>query len=104
MKAKPKKSAKKGSTPKVGDDIYVYTSLYLSHGADDFQGGLCKVSRVDKEISAGKPTVFVVVKERPGHSYNWEYLAERQAELKKEFGRRRGRPDPDNHPDSNRWD
>jgi hypothetical protein len=93
MKAKPKKSAKKVSIPKVGDDIYVDTSLYLSHGPDDFQGGLCKVSRVYKEISAGKPTVFVVVKEGPGHDYNWEYLAERQAELKKEFGRRCGRWD-----------
>ncbi len=88
----------------VGSQIYVPTSLYLSHGADDFQGGLCKVSEVKAGISAGEEATFVSVEERPGHSYNWAYLEPKQAELRERFGTDRGYPDPDNAPEANRWD
>jgi len=30
--------------PKVGDLIYVDSSIYLSHGVDDFIGGLYEIS------------------------------------------------------------
>jgi hypothetical protein len=81
--------------PVVGSDIYVGTSLYIDHGEDDFQGGLCTIKHKEMSTSAGKPTWFVTVKERPGVSYNWEILMERQEELKAEFGNNRGYKDPD---------
>ena len=90
--------------PKVGQDIYVRTALYLSHGADDVIGGLAKVTELSKGISAGKSVTYVEVKEHPGHSYNWELLALEQKALKKKFGKKRAHPDPDNDPEMNRWD
>lgn len=103
-KAKPKREAKKGP-PRIpaltGQDIYVPSQMYISHGADDFLGGLCRVQTVKMEMSAGELVPFVEVMERPGHFYNWEILKEDQDKLRKEYGKRRGRPDPDNHPDSN---
>lgn len=89
--------------PKVGDEVCVGTSLYLSHGVDDFHGGLCKISRVESQISAGKPSWFVTVGERPGWSYNYEVLMESQEKWKAEYGETRGYPDPDNSPESNSW-
>jgi hypothetical protein len=90
--------------PKVGEDIYIPTQLFLSHGMDDFLGGLCQIVRVKKGISAGEPTWFVSVAEDPGTEYNWEILLEKQNELKAKCGDRRGRPDPDDRPEFNRWD
>ena len=78
--------------PKVGDTIYVKTSLYIDHGADDVLGGKATVTRVEKDRNGDW---FVSVKEHPGNSYNWSYLGPRQAELKKKYGRRHARSDPD---------
>jgi hypothetical protein len=88
--------------PKVGEDIYVGTSLYLSRGRDDFQGGLCEVSRVYKSMSGGEMVTWVEVKEKGGSGLNWEqFLKGEQAKLEKEFGDKRGYPDPDDHPSAN---
>jgi len=89
--------------PAVGSDIYVPSAWYLSHGADDFHGGLCQVVEVTLSTSAGEPTWFVEVHERPGHGYIWALLSEQQESLKAEYGDTRGYPDPDNDPESNRW-
>lgn len=89
--------------PLVGDDIYIDTSLYLGHGVDDFKGGLCKVSAVNKGTSGGKEVDFVSVEERPDYSYNWKYLAEEQDRLKGEFDQDRGHKDPDYRPQFNDW-
>lgn len=89
--------------PKIGEDIYIGSSWYLSHGIDDFRGGKCRVSCIKIETSAGRPTWFVGVEENPSSRYNWETLRKEQAKLKKEFGEERGRPEPDDDPDSNRW-
>ncbi|MCK9543452.1 MAG: hypothetical protein M0R03_15635 [Novosphingobium sp.] len=35
--------------PKVGDEIYVGSSYYIDHGEDDFDGGLCKIIKVEIE-------------------------------------------------------
>lgn len=95
MKKKTTKS-KVIKTPKVGQKIYVDTSLYLSHGSDDFVGGIATVTRVYKEISGGEKVTFVDIAERPGHGYNWtQFLMNKQAELKKEFGKRKAHADPD---------
>lgn len=93
-----------GPPPEVGKDIYVLSSYYLSHGADDFEGGLCKVTKVYADMSAGEPTWFVEIEERPGYRYNWALLRKEQDKLKAQHGDRRGYPDPDNDPDANRWD
>lgn len=87
--------------PKVGDTIYVPTALYLSHGRDDFHGGKATVSKVTSGISAGEEVPFISVKERPRTSYNWEFLAEKQADLKARFGDTLSYPDPDYDPQSN---
>jgi len=86
--------------PKVGDKIYVSTSIYLSHGIDDFRGGWAIVSRVTREYGS----IFVEIEERPGHGYNWKFLGDEQKELAKEYGDQHAEPDPDNAPESNRWD
>ena len=76
----------------------------MSHGQDDFVGGLVKVSKVLLGISAGKPTPFVEIKERPGTQYNWLILAEEQEKLKAQFGDKRAYADPDDREEFNRWD
>ena len=98
-----KKKTDKIKKPMVGDKIYVDSSFYISHGEDDFVGGLATISGVSKGMSAGDDTWFVSIVERPGHEYNYEILVEgdRQKKLKKEFGRRKPYPDPD--PVSSPW-
>lgn len=91
-------------TPQVGDDIYLPTALYLSHGADDFIGGLARVRRVGPGMSAGEYVPFVEVAERPGTYYNWRHLREEQEKLRTKFGDNRSYPDPDLRPEFNRWD
>lgn len=90
--------------PKVGDEVYIPTSLYLSHGADDFEGGLCEVIEVKPGLSAGEDTTYIRVKERSFTQYNWKFLAEKQKEYKETYGDRRGHADPDYRPEFNRWD
>lgn len=76
--------------------------MYLSHGMDDFEGGLCKITKVDVGISAGKPEWFIEIEERPG--YNYHILMESQEEWKAQYGTNRGHPDPDDREEFNRWD
>ena len=80
---------------KKGDKIYVNSSYYLSHGSDDFEGGIATVSKVTENMSAGNKTPFVEIKERPGSSYDWKELSKKQKELKKEFGTQKAHPKPD---------
>jgi hypothetical protein len=77
--------------PKVGDSIYVDTSLYVTHGADDFIGGLCEVASVKEEWG----TLWVCVKEDPETLYGWPELYKIQDRLKSEFGNKRGYKRPD---------
>jgi len=81
--------------PKIGQIVYVPTSLYISHGRDDFRGGVCTISRITDDTSAGKPVPFVEVEERLGHRYNWQYLSENQKKWKSECGNQKGREDSD---------
>lgn len=85
------------SAPRVGDDVYVPSSLYLSHGVDDFRGGLCRIVAVSELL--GRP--FVEVEEDPGTLHSWAYLMERQEEWRERYGDRRGHPDPDLRPEFN---
>jgi hypothetical protein len=81
--------------PKVGDKVYVPTMLHLSHGVDDFQGGLCTVGDTKEDIIKGQPCTFVFIEE-DGSWFNWDtYLAPQQDALSQEYGDRKGRPKPD---------
>ena len=80
---------------KKGDKIYVETSLYLSHGSDDFVGGVSTVSKVYEAISGGEKHTFIEIEERPGTGYNWsQFLSLKQDELKERFGEQKAHPDP----------
>lgn len=83
----------KVNPPKIGDLIYMRSSLYIDHGEDDFVGGLCEVDHLKKQ--PGSNTYFVGVKERPGCSINWDVLSAEQEKLAKKYGTRRGYCDPD---------
>jgi hypothetical protein len=85
--------------PKVGDLVYVDTSLFVTHGIDDFIGGLCEVIAVDPP---GKENCSIRVKEDPDTIHSWAYLAELQEKLKAEFGQSRGYQRPDYRPEFNR--
>lgn len=88
--------------PKVGDELYVPTKLYLSRGCDDVLGGRAKVCKVEIKLSI----TWVYVEEHPGHGYNWEFLQADQEKLRLEYGDQRARPNPDNDPSANehmRW-
>ncbi|HET7871650.1 MAG TPA: hypothetical protein VFL42_04000, partial [Terriglobales bacterium] len=86
-----------------GDVIYVDTSLYLSHGRDDFRGGLAEAIGFRSDISAGKPTPFVCVAQDPDTWHNWTILAPMQKELRAQHGKQWAHPDPDLRPEFNEW-
>lgn len=65
--------------PKVGDVIVVDPS-------DDSCGGLAEISWVAPGMSAGIMVPFVKVKQLPGCSWNWQFLALRQKKLFESYG------------------
>jgi len=81
--------------PKIGDEIYVPTALFIGHGKDDRMGGKAQIYHVEDGISDGKPTIYISVYEHPNIRYNWKHLEERQDELKETYGDYRARMDPD---------
>jgi len=85
----------------IGDVVYVETELYLSHGRDDFRGGLAEVIEVTNAISKGKPTPFILIAQEPDTRHNWRLLAAAQKTLRAEFGKRWAGPDPDQRPEFN---
>lgn len=85
---------------KPGDEIYVGSSWYLSHGADDFCGGLAKIS----EIYTDRWGIWCIFEEREGHPYNFEILLREQKNLEKAYEGKRAHKCPDLHPDTIRWD
>jgi hypothetical protein len=87
-----------GQAPKlrVGDVIYVDTELYISHGQDDFRGGLAEVVELKPDKIGGKPVLFARVAQEPDTWHNWTtFLAPMQKKLRAEFGRKWAHPNPD---------
>lgn len=82
-------------TPAAGDLIYVDTAYYCDHGQNNVRGGLARVTGTEMRISAGKPTLFVLVEQHPGRSMNWEFLALEQHRLAAQFGAQWAYPDPE---------
>lgn len=91
--------------PVVGEDVCIPTSLYLSHGMDDFHGGMCRITKVDRRDDCPNEynRLFVCIEERPGHSYNWLPLMENERQNIELYGDGRGYPDPDDRPEFNEW-
>ena len=93
--------------PKIGDKIYVHSSFYISHGSDDFVGGLCTIDGIEYSktlpedhcnycmVRIKERPSMVRIKERPSTAYNYLYLLEEQEELKEQFGDQVGYPDTD---------
>jgi hypothetical protein len=93
------------AAPQPGDKIYLPTTLHVSHGVDDFQGGLCTVAATRRQKAGDREVTYVEVEEDLGRWVLWEtYLEPKQEEWKKAFGERRGKPDPDTRPEFNRWE
>lgn len=84
-----------------GDVVYVDTELYISHGHDDFRGGLAEVTEVRPDISKGNPTPFIRVAQEPDTLHNWKILAADQKKLRAEFGKSWAHADPDNRAEFN---
>lgn len=103
-KAKYEEEVARLPVPVVGQDVYISTSLYLSHGMDDFHGGLCRISNISEGVSAGVKVPFIEVEENPGTRHNWKVVCEEQDKLRERFGDQRGYADPDERPEFNRWD
>lgn len=90
--------------PKIGDSIYVPTSLYVYRGSDDFAGGLATIDKIDKSKHLPEDNInymMVGIKERPGTMYNWKNLLENQEKWKEEYGKQKAHPDPDDRPEFN---
>ena len=94
-----------GQVPELrpGDVIYVYSSIYLSHGRDDFRGGLAEVVSLRADLSAGSHVPFVCVAQDPNTWHNWQMLAAEQKALRAQFGKNWSHPDPDDRPEFNEW-
>jgi hypothetical protein len=94
-----------GQVPELrsGDVIYVDSSIYLSHGRDDFRGGLAEVVSLRDGLSAGSHVPFVCLAQHPGTWHNWHRLAAEQKELRALFGKNWSHPDPDDRPEFNEW-
>ncbi len=86
-----------GRMPELRKDdvIYVDTELYLSHGRDDFRGGLAQVFEYSMKTSAGRPVPFVRVAQQMDTWHNWRELSQMQKKLRAEFGKNWAHPDPD---------
>jgi hypothetical protein len=95
-----------GKIPELrkGDVIYTETSLYVSHGLDDFHGGLAEVLDFELQTSAGKSRPYVKTVQESDTWWNWELLATEQPKLRQEFGKEWAHAIPDFREEFNRWD
>ena len=71
---------------KLGEDIYIPSGEYDGRSWGSFYGGLCEII----EIKEGG-WELIKVRENSNTEYGYESLVEKQKELKKEYGKRRGR-------------
>jgi len=94
-----------GEVPELrpGDVIYVDSSIYLSHGRDDFRGGLAEVVSLRPGLSAGRHAPFVCVAQEPSTWHNWQMPAAAQKALRARYGKNWSRHDPDYRPEFNEW-
>ena len=92
-----------GRVPELrkGDVIYLESERFISHGCDDFCGGMAEVSEMQEEKIKGEIVLYVRVVQQPGALHNWHYLAGKQQELRRVYGTNWAHPDPDDRPEFN---
>ncbi|GAA2622985.1 hypothetical protein GCM10010399_62740 [Dactylosporangium fulvum] len=79
--------------PRVGEDIYVPSRLFIGHPEDDFHGGLARVTAVHEIPPGGLDTCCVTIAEdADGGGYSWDRLAPEQEQYRQRYGHRRARP------------
>ncbi len=88
----------KEEQPKIGQEIYVGSELYLNHGLDDLQGGLTQVIEVVQDEHGHW---WVEVEVSPGEKYNWDYLQSLQSEWQVRCGKQQAQRDPDSRDEFN---
>lgn len=84
--------------PQVGDKIYIDTYLFVTHGIDDFIGGICTISKVEFNDYFKKDDAHhysIEVEEDLGAFYSYHGLLEMQEALKTSFGNNKGHKRPD---------
>jgi hypothetical protein len=77
--------------PEVGRYVWHPSLLHLTHGVDDFQGGVCMVSAIVEKPDG----VHVGLEELGDWEVSWTYLLEGQDEWRERYGKQPGRADPD---------
>ena len=92
-----------GQIPVIGQEIHVGGAMYMSHGKDDFAGGIAIISEIKEGVSGGEPCIMINISERPGWSYNWTFLETEQEKLKEIYGNVIAHADPDTSLESNSW-
>lgn len=92
----------KQSVPSVGQEIYILSALYLSHGRDDICGGRATVTKVIEEKHGDRIVHGIQVQGLPNKTYYWENgLAQQQEELQNRFGDQLAHLDPDEREEFN---
>jgi hypothetical protein len=84
-----------------GDVIYLESARYISHGCDDFCGGLAEVSEVSQAKRKGQQVLLVRVIQQPDGMYEWNTLAAAQPKLRRQHGTNWAHPYPDDRPEFN---
>ncbi len=82
---------------KVGDQIYIGTSLHIDRGEDDVHGGIATIKSFEIKDYPNNPinNISVDFEEISGHKYNYQILLQSQDKWKQEFGEGRAYNDPD---------
>ena len=96
------KNVKKQHVPSIGEEIYVPSEFYLSHGRDDIRGGCAVVTKITQEKHGDRVVHGICVEEFPEKTYYWENgLMQEQEKLRRQYGDRRARRDPDERSEFN---
>ena len=92
----------KQSVPSAGQEIYIPSALYMSHGRDDVCGGRAVVTNVTEEKHGDRIVHGIQVNGLPNETYYWENgLAQQQDELRERFDDQLAYPDPDEREEFN---
>ncbi len=90
------------TVPLVGQEIYIPSALYISHGRDDIMGGRVVVTKVIQEKHGDRIVHSIQVTGFPNITYYWENgLAQQQEDLREQFGDQLAHPDPDKREEFN---
>src|SRR3990167_2717319 len=90
------------SRPTIGQEVYIPSAFYLSHGKDDVLGGRAVITKVTEEKYGIKVVHGIQVRGLPNRTYYWENgLMQQQEELQKRFSDQFARSDPDEREEFN---